>query len=167
MFCLGLPSTLLNISHFIVGAMFSSFNSHTYLANSVQLQYFWCLKSLLWLLCFSLKVVSARPMYLFMSSLTALATVALYTSCDVKHSLFRGQLSFFQQLHPNDVVLEFTMFLLWEEITELILFMQLQLIFTVFMLKSCVEHGWLKNVSSVILEILYPHLSLHFLNRVG
>ena len=56
-------------------------------------------------------------MYCFMSSLTALATVALYTSCDVKHSLFRGQLSFFQQLHPDDVVLGFTMFLLWDEIT--------------------------------------------------
>ena len=42
-----------------------------------------------------------------MSSLAALMTVALYTSCDIKHSPFRGQLSLFQQLHPNDVVLGF------------------------------------------------------------
>ena len=56
-------------------------------------------------------------MYFFMSSLTALVTVALYTSCNVKHSLFRGQLSFFRQLHPNDVALGFKMFLLREEIT--------------------------------------------------
>ena len=44
--------------------------------NSVQLRHFRCLKSLLWLLCLSLKVVSARPMYFFMSSLTTLVTVA-------------------------------------------------------------------------------------------
>ena len=94
MFCLGLPQTLLNISHLIIGAMFFFFNSHTYSANSVQLWYFWCLKSLLWLLFLSLKVVSARQMYFFMSSFTAFVTVALYTSCDVKHSPFRGQLYF-------------------------------------------------------------------------
>ena len=94
MFCLGLPQTLLTISHLIIGAMFFFFNSHTYSANSVQLWYFWCLKSLLWLLFLSLKVVSARQMYFFMSSFTAFVTVALYTSCDVKHSPFRGQLYF-------------------------------------------------------------------------
>ena len=74
--------------------MFFSFNSHTYSANSVQLRYFWYLKSLLGLLFLCLKVVSARQMYFFMSLFTALVAVALYTSCDVKHSPFRGQLSF-------------------------------------------------------------------------
>ena len=67
------------IFHLIIRAMFFSFNSHTCLANSVQLWYFWCLKSLLWLL----KVVSVRLMHLFMFSLTALVTVALYTSCGI------------------------------------------------------------------------------------
>ena len=42
-----------------------------------------------------------------MSSLTALVTVALHSSCDVKHSPFRGQLSLFRQLHPNHAVLGF------------------------------------------------------------
>ena len=67
------------IFHLIIRAMFFSFNSHTCLANSVQSWYFWCLKSLLWLL----KVVSVRLMHLFMFSLTALMTVALYTSCGI------------------------------------------------------------------------------------
>ena len=66
----------------------------------------------LWLLCISLKVLSARPMYFLLSSLTALVTVVLYTSCDVNHSPFRVQLSSFRQLHQNDVVLRFEMFLL-------------------------------------------------------
>ena len=33
--------------------------------------------------------------------------------------------------------------------------------------KSCVEYGWLENVSSVILETLYLHWSWRFLIRVG
>ena len=61
-------------------------NFHTYLANYVQLRYFGCLKSLLRLLYLPLKVVSARPMYSFMSFLTALVTVASCSSCNVKYS---------------------------------------------------------------------------------
>ena len=117
--------------------MLFSFNFRTFLANSVQLRCFWCLKSYLWLLCLSLKVVSARPMYFFMSSLTALLTVAMYTSCGVKHSPFRGQLSFFRQLHPNDAVLGFKMIFF-------LFFMQ-----QIF-IKECQEMNFIADLQPVI-----------------
>ena len=93
------------------------------------------MKSLLWLLCFSLNVISARPMFFFMSSLATLVTIVLYTACGVRHSLFRGKLSSYQQLHLFNSVLGFKIFLLWDEIAELIFLMQLYLIFTMFLCK--------------------------------
>ena len=68
-----------------------------------------CLKSIV---CLSLKVVSARLIEFFISSLTASVTIVLYISSGVKHPLFRGQFPLFQQLHPNDAALGFKMFLL-------------------------------------------------------
>ena len=71
----------------------------------------------------------------FMSSLATLVTIVLYTACGVRHSLFRGKLSSYQQLHLYNSVLGFKIFLLWDEIAELILLMQLYLIFTMFLCK--------------------------------
>ena len=46
----------------------------------------------------TLEVISASPIYILMSSLTALVTIALYASSSVTYSPFRGQLSLSQQL---------------------------------------------------------------------
>ena len=125
------------------------------MATSLQLRHYWCLKSLLWLLRLSLKVASASSMYFFRSSLTALVTLTQYTTCDVRHSKFRGQLFLLWQLHPNDAVLGFNMLLLWDETTELIFFMQLKLRFAVSLLKM------LCNFKNTLSTLIYT-----FLNRV-
>ena len=60
---------------------------------------FSCLKFLVWFLYLSLKSVSAKPKYYFLSLFPSLETSAQQIIFGVRQSSFRGQLLFTLQLH--------------------------------------------------------------------
>ena len=96
---LRVPWTIDIIFHFILAVIFSTFNFHMYLENSVLLTYLLVRKSLVWILKQSLNEVSAILKY-FLSGLLGADTTVLYTMFVVKHLLLSGHLALFLQLHP-------------------------------------------------------------------
>ena len=71
---------MIDIFHFKLAVIFSSFNFHMYLESSVLLTYFLWQKSLVWFLKRSLNEVSEIPKYL-LSGLLGSDTTALYIQC--------------------------------------------------------------------------------------
>ena len=78
------------------------FSCQMYFSNSVLFSYFSYLKSLLWSLYLSLKVVPANLKLNFSSSFELLTMSAWYITDRFWHSPLSGHLFFTLQLHPND-----------------------------------------------------------------
>ena len=127
-----LPYTFSAIDHLILDIIWSSFNDHTYFDNFVLILYCSWLKSWLWFANWTSKDVSARPKYILVPLFALFSTWAWYVRFGARHWFCNGQFSLVRQLQPNSVVLGL---LLCNKIIDDMLLMQLQHIFTTFLLK--------------------------------
>ena len=131
LFCV--PLVLFNIFHFNSKCLLLSFSCQTCFVNSVLFRYLILLKSLIWFPYLSLNVVSDSPIYLFI--FPSDFTVAWYTILGVRHFPLSGQLFLFRQLQRRlSSFVDFNTELLCPDIIEFKFFIQLELIFIVFLL---------------------------------